>query len=240
MIDMHCHILPGIDDGSKNLEESMLILENAATSGVTDIIFTPHYIKGTKYCYDNRAKKQLTEILVEAMKRTDLEINVHFGNEVYIDQNIPEMLENGEIATLAGSRYLLLELPVATEDLSAPDLIFRLKSQGITPIIAHPERYDYFTRDLKKIDRYLELGCLMQGDYMSILGKYGKAAKKSLTKLLKANKIQMLASDIHHSSSDYHIPEVEKKLMKILKSDDKIQNLMIENPERIIKNLDIK
>lgn len=239
MIDIHCHLMPGVDDGAKDLNETLVMFENAYTSGVTDMILTPHYIKGTKYSHNNEAKSKITAILKEALKRADIDINIHFGNEVYIDDDILTMLQNGEISTLAGSKYILIELPVSSEDKAAGNLFFRLRSEGYVPIIAHPERYNYFQKHPEKVDEYIELGCLLQGDYMSLLGKYGKKAQKTLKALLKQDKISFLSSDIHHSHNDYHLPEVEKRVKKIVKSEEKLNLLFIDNPEKVIKNQEI-
>lgn len=236
MIDIHCHLMPGVDDGSKDLDETLAMFENAYTSGVTSMILTPHYILGTKYCLKNSAKDQVTEILREALRRTDIDINVYYGNEVYIDDKLPELIEAGEISTLAGSRYLLVELPVNSEDKNAGNVFFRLKSMGITPIIAHPERYIYIQKHPEKVMKYIELGCLLQGNYMSLLGKYGKKAQKTLKVLLKNDVIAFLGSDIHHSHNEYHLPEAEKAVRKIVKSDEKIEELFERNAEKVIKD----
>lgn len=239
MIDTHCHIMPGVDDGSKNLEESLIIFENAATSGVTDVVLTPHYIKETRYQYNNNSKQKLLEILKEALKRADIDLNIYYGNEVYIDESVLDLLKKGEISTLANSRYLLIELPLYYESHSTPEVIFELMSHDIVPIIAHPERYTYFQQHPRKIDRYLELGCLLQGNYQSLFGKYGSKAKSTLKTLLKEDKIHLLASDTHHASDDYYLPEAAKKVYKIVKSRRKVHELFVDNPERIIKNEEV-
>ena len=236
MIDIHCHHMPGVDDGSKDLNETLAMFENAVTSGVTDMILTPHYIKGTKYSLNNDAKGKITDILREALKRADIDLNIHFGNEAYIDDRLPEMIAAGEVSTLAGSRYILLELPVAAEDNNAGNIIFRLRSNSITPIIAHPERYIYFQKHPEKVMKYIELGCLLQGNYMSLFGKYGRKAKNTLKTLLRNDVISFLGSDIHHEQNEYHLPEAQKAVLKIVKSEKKVQELFIDNPDKVIKN----
>ncbi len=240
MIDIHCHLMPGVDDGSKDLDETLAMFENAYTSGVTSMILTPHYIKGTKYNLKNSAKRQVTEILREALRRADIDIAVYYGNEVYIDDKLPEMIESGEVATLANSRYVLVELPVNSEDKNAGNVFFRLRSLGYTPIIAHPERYIYFQKHPEKVMEYIELGCLLQGNYMSLLGKYGKKAQKTLKIFLKHDLISVLGSDVHHAHNEYHLPEAEKAVMKIVKSEEKVQKLFIDNAETIIKGKTIR
>ena len=240
MIDIHCHLLPAIDDGEKTLEGSLKIFRNAANAGISQIILTPHYIKGTDYCFDNDSKDKIIEIVKEALRREKLKIKIYTGNEAYIDRELPELVEKGEVATLANSRYLLLELPINSEDNSAGDVIFRLKSMGITPIIAHPERYEYFKARPDRVKHYLDLGCLMQGDYHSLLGKYGKRARKTLKILIKRGQISFLGSDTHKYTQDYRLAEAERVVLKITKDRGKLEELFYKNPEKVIKNKEVK
>ena len=236
MIDIHCHLMPSVDDGAKDLEETLAMFENAYTSGVTDIILTPHYIKGTKYEINNEQKEKITNILREALRRTDMDINIYYGNEVYIDNDLVDMIKEKKVATLANSRYVLVELPVNSMDNNAGNVFFNLRSNGYIPIIAHPERYVYFQKHPEKVMDYIKLGCLLQGDYMSLLGKYGKKAKKTLKILLKNGVIKFLSSDIHHSYNDYHIPEAEKRTLRIVKDENIVNKLFVENPESVIND----
>ena len=236
MIDIHCHLMPSVDDGAKDLEETLAMFENAYTSGVTDIILTPHYIKGTKYEINNEQKEKITNILREALRRTDMDINIYYGNEVYIDNDLVDMIKDKKVATLANSRYVLVELPVNSMDNNAGNVFFNLRSNGYIPIIAHPERYVYFQKHPEKVMDYIKLGCLLQGDYMSLLGKYGKKAEKTLKVLLKNGVIKFMSSDIHHSYNDYHIPEAEKRTLKIVKDENIVNKLFVENPESVIND----
>jgi protein-tyrosine phosphatase len=228
--------MPSVDDVAKDLEETLAMFENAYTSGVTDIILTPHYIKGTKYEINNEQKEKITNILREALRRTDMDINIYYGNEVYIDNDLVEMIKDKKVATLANSRYVLVELPVNAMDNNAGNVFFNLRSNGYIPIIAHPERYIYFQKHPEKVMDYIKLGCLLQGDYMSLLGKYGKKAKKTLKILLKNGVIKFMSSDIHHSYNDYHIPEAEKRTLKIVKDENIVNKLFVENPESVIND----
>lgn len=236
MIDIHCHILPGIDDGAKDLHTSLTMLEKAAQAGITDVIVTPHFIKDSKYNFGNHPKSQILDILRTAVQQANIDINIYLGNEIYLDLDILKLLDADRIATLADSRYLLIELPVLNEDTSAKDILFDIISSGYTPIIAHPERYHYFQAQPTKIQEYLDLGCLMQGDYQSLHGRYGRHAKKALTSYLKKGQIHFLASDQHHASEEYHIPETYQKLHKILGSADKARDLLENNPRHILTN----
>lgn len=248
MIDIHCHLLPGIDDGVKTLDESMQVLRQAEHEGVTDIILTPHYMKGTVYNADNLKKWQLLQELKERAKKEGISVRFYLGNEIYIDEQLPDMLKGytGEpvaesekeliyqVSTLNSRRYVLIELPVQNEDKSAKQTLFRLVQKGFIPIIAHPERYFYVQRDEHYVDDLVKAGCLLQGDYLALTGKYGKAAEKTLKKLLFANKIFCLASDMHKPGEGYKLDVTRKKLMRIVKNQAKIKELLEDNPKRIL------
>lgn len=239
MFDIHCHLMPGVDDGSVDLKETIAMFKNAHDHGITDMILTPHYIKGTKYNINNDAKSKITDILREALRRAELNINIHYGNEAYIDHKMIELIEDGEVSTLGQTKYLLVELPVVAMDRNAGNLFFELIAKGYTPVIAHPERYHYFQKEPTLIEEYLKLGCLLQGNYMSLFGKYGAKAKKTLKTLLKQGKISFLCSDIHHAYHDYRLAEAKKKVLKIVKNADKVNDLFYNNAKRLIDNTEV-
>jgi protein-tyrosine phosphatase len=138
MRDLHNHLLFGIDDGSRNIDESVELLKQMEEEHVTDIMLTPHYIIGSNYNANNAKKKKL---LNELKKKT--KINLYYGNEVYIDNDVVEYIKKGEISTLNDSRYLLVEFPLNEKLDLAFTLIQNIIKCGYVPIIAHPERYHY-------------------------------------------------------------------------------------------------
>lgn len=237
MIDIHCHILPGIDDGSPDLVTTLAILKNAAEAGVTDAILTPHYIKNTRYSFNNASKEAILKIIKTATEQAGIPINLYLGNEIFYDLDIHSMLVGRKIASLNNSRYLLIEFPVQNEDKSAKDTLFKLICDGYIPVIAHPERYPYFQARSKKIYEYRELGCLMQGDYLSLSGRYGKHAERALKKFLKAGKIDILASDVHKPTDKYWLDEAYRVVDKLTRGQAK--KLFEDNPRRILDNSDI-
>lgn len=239
MKDIHCHILMGIDDGSISLENSLEILKKAQEEGVTDIMLTPHYIKNSKYNADNQTKIQLMNILQEAMKKENMNINLYIGNETYIDENIIQLIKERKVATLNNSRYILIELPVANQRHDLKEIFFELIRNNYIPIIAHPERYLYFQKDISKLDEYIEMGVLLQGDYQSLFGHYGKKAEKTLKKLLKNQMIQFLGSDTHRSKDGYNMKILKKKLLKIIKNEETIETLLYKNFDKVINNEEI-
>lgn len=236
MIDIHCHILNEIDDGSRSFNESIDLIKKAVDNGITDIVITPHYIRNTKYNANNLKKEALLQEIKQEINKQKININLYLGNEIYVDDNILELINEKEVKTLNNSKYVLIELPIRSELQNMQDIIFNLIKNDYIPIIAHPERYVYIQKDLTKINDYIEMGALMQGDYQSLFKKYGTPAYKTLKKLLKDNKIIFLASDIHRSTEDYNQDKLQKLLKKIVKNKDLIENLLITNPKKIINN----
>lgn len=236
--DIHSHILFGIDDGASNIEESLKILQSAYKEGVIDIILTPHYMPNTKYVVDNKTKLDLMNKLKLKLREEDININLYLGNEILINENIVEDLKNNKCMSLNNTKYVLVEMPIGNYMNSSLNIFFELIRNGYVPILAHPERYIYFQKDYDLIDKYLELGVLLQGNYKSLFGKYGKYAKKLLTKLLKDGKISFLASDIHHVE-DYELKKMHKKLKKIVKDETVIDKITASNYNLLIQNKDI-
>ena len=236
MKDIHCHILNGIDDGSKTIEESIEILREACNNGITDIVLTPHYIKNSSYSCNNKKKNRLLNILKEEASNNNIDINLYLGNEIMIDEDIIELIKKGEASTINDTKYVLIEFPMHSLNNNIEDILFLMIRNGYVPIIAHPERYSYVQKNIELVDNYIELGAILQGNYQSLFGMYGKDAKKTLIKLLKDNKISLLASDIHHDSMDYRIEKTKKKLKRVIKSEDIINDLLINNFDKIINN----
>ncbi len=244
MIDIHNHIMPGIDDGSPDMATSLAMLEKAERAGITDIILTPHYIKGSIYNANNVKKWQVFNELRQAAIGAGRRVNLYLGNEVYIDGKLAEMLaayvgkttpEMYEISTLNSTKYVLVEFPIRTEDKTAKNTLFSLVQMGFVPVIAHPERYIYVQENPEKVDELIGMGCLLQGNYLSLTGRYGKRAEKTLKRLLFGNKIFCLASDIHKYTDEYQVELVRKKLMRILRSEQAIQDLLVNNPRRVLR-----
>lgn len=228
----------GIDDGSKTLEESMIMLERLSNEGVTDVMLTPHYIENSKYNCNNKEKKQLFKEIKKEAQNRGISINIYLGNEVMVNNNIMNLF-NTEIATLNASKYLLIELPMDKEFDDLDLVIKELTNNGVTPIIAHPERYSYVKDNYKWIQQYLKMGVLFQSNYESLFGKYGKEAKKTLKKLLKHNMVHFLASDIHHGNSKCNLKKLHKKLKRIIRDENTIDDLLNNNFTKVIKNEDI-
>ena len=242
MIDTHAHILPGIDDGAKTFEDSIAMLRRAEANDITDIILTPHYLRGTKYNTQNAKKWELYQELKEKTSSAGININLYLGNEIYIDAGLPEMLAGYvgkktdlmyEVSTLNSTKYVLVELPVRAEERTAKSILMAVIKMGFVPLIAHPERYYYVQDNLEVVNEYLKMGCLLSGDILALVGKYGKREERTLKKLLHDNRIFCLATDAH-KPADYELGGAKKKLLKIVREEAIIEELTIGNPRRII------
>lgn len=207
MKDIHNHLLYGIDDGSTSLEQSIKILNILEKGGVTDIVVTPHYIEGTNYNSNNKTKQSLLKKLQKHTK-----IKLYLGQESYIDNNLIELIQKDEISTINNTKYLLIEFPLTEKLEYANNIIFNLRDKGYIPIIAHPERYHYL--NLEDFIYLKDIGCLLQGNITSLVGKYGTNAKKNLTLLLKKHMVDVLGTDNH--GHYINIEECLDKLNKII------------------------
>lgn len=240
MIDVHNHVLFGIDDGSKNLEESINILKNMYSIGYTDVIATPHYISNNLYDTNNKKKKEILEILKNKLREDNIPMNLYLGNEVFIQDNIDKKIINGKIYSLNNSQYILIELPLNERINDDLDIIYELITTGAKVVLAHPERNRVFQQDIKELDNFLELGVLLQGNIDSLSGKYGKKAKTIFKIILKKRQYFVLGSDIHHDKTKY-FKRFKKLKNKIIKLTDKtyFDELTSINPQKIINDENI-
>ena len=235
MIDFHAHVLPGIDDGSRSMEESVEIVKNAYQCGVTDLIVTPHFILGSIYNSNNQKKKKLLEELKKKVK--DIPIHLYLGNEVFVEPNMLDLLKKGEITTLNQSRYLLFELPRGNKYKEVKEIVFQLKVNGCIPVIAHPERYVHFRKHPEIVEELIDQGVLFQCNIGSFYGMYGKEAKKFFLLMLKHHMIHFICSDVHRSTDPFYpkVKNFQKDLTKYL-SKEEVNELLEENARHIIKD----
>ena len=234
MLDIHSHILYGIDDGSRTKEESIELLRYLESQGVKKIIVTPHYIENTLYEATISKKKK---IIKELEKETN--IKLYIGNEVYFSDKTLDLLKEKKLSCLNDSRYLLIELPMSSKIKDLDEMIFDLTISGIVPIIAHPERYSYVQNDIKYLDKLKESGALFQSNYGSLTGTYGKKAEKTIKKLLKNGYISFMGTDIHHIDHKTDIELASKKLRKIVKNEKIVEDITTNNIQKVIDNIEI-
>lgn len=236
MIDIHSHLLFGVDDGSRTLEESVHVIKKLSEVGYTDIILTPHYINDSTYVSTREENLDVLKRLKVGLIRNNVNVNLYLGNEIYIDSEIANLLKNNIISSLNDTKYLLIELPMSGENEIYYDVFLDLINMGYKVILAHPERYISFQKDFNKVYELKELGVLLQSNVGSILGDYGKGAKKTIKRLLKENLITFMGTDIHHNKEEYTFVEKAKKKMGKYLTQKQINNIFENNAKVLLKD----
>ena len=235
MIDIHSHLIYGVDDGTKTKEESIEILKNLRDNNITDIILTPHYIVDTGYTSSKIDNIKIYKELKKELEQNKIDINIYLGNEIYIDRNILNYVEKNEMCTLNNTEYILIELPMSGVYPDYFDIINNLINDGCKVILAHPERYTSFQKDFNKILELNEIGVLFQCNYGSILGEYGHEAKKCMKNILKNKLVSFMGTDIHKNKNNYdYIDKSINKMSKYL-SIDEINDITENNAKKIIE-----
>ena len=218
MTDVHSHILFGIDDGSRTISESVELLKKLKSVGFNNVILTPHFILDSTYNSNYESNIKIYNELKERLTSENIDINIYLGNEIFIDKNIPTLLEKNIITSLNQTKYVLVEFPMHNKLLNLEDMLYSIRSKGYEVVIAHPERYDAFKEDYSIVDTLREDGFLFQSNYSSILGYYGKDSIKLLKYMLKRHYIDFLGTDIHRIEKTYVIDnfkKIEKNIIKI-------------------------
>lgn len=229
MTDVHSHILFGIDDGSRTISESVELLKKLKSVGFNNVILTPHFILDSTYNSNYESNIKIYNELKERLIDENIDINIYLGNEIFIDKNVPTLLEKNIITSLNGTKYVLVEFPMHNKLLNIEDILYEIRSKGYEVVIAHPERYDAFKEDYSIVDTLREDGFLFQSNYSSILGYYGKDSIKLLKYMLKRHYIDFLGTDIHRIEKTYVIDnfkKIEKHIIKVTGSEyyNKIQS----------------
>lgn len=195
MVDIHSHILPGIDDGSSDLAESLRMLEIAAESGTTDIVATPH--ANLEYEFDPAV---VAEKLEELRTANPTSVKIHQGCDFHLDYDlIQDAVANPAKFTINGHSYLLIELADVFPTQTIPPILDVLIRAGMTPILTHPERYFGLRGKEDEIKEWVMRGCLVQVTGQSLLGVFGSTARKMSERLLDDQMIHFIASDAHRS-----------------------------------------
>lgn len=235
MIDFHSHIIFEVDDGANSLEKSVKLLKEAEMAGFNSIILTPHYMEDY---YEHPADeiKEKIEILRNICQKENINLKLYQANEIYIANDMVDLLKNNMASTVNRSQYVLFELPMHEEPLNLLEVIYSLKENNIIPIIAHPERYIYVQKDISKLNDLLDMGVLFQSNYGSIIGQYGSTCKKTIKNLLKNNCIHFLGSDVHRPETVYYsLEKAKKKLIKLL-GKEKFEELSEINAQKVLDN----
>lgn len=235
MIDFHSHVVYDVDDGAKTLEDTVDMIKEAENAGFTDIIATPHYMENY-FEKDASEIKEKIEKIQQELREQKIKVNIYQGNEIYISSDIIENIKNNICTTLNDSKYVLFELPMNTKPHNIEEIVYLILADKKIPVIAHPERYDYIQKNPNSLIDLIDEGVLLQANYGSIIGQFGKDSKKTLEKLLKNNMIHFFGTDVHRKESLYlRMDKIKKELRKVI-SDNKIEELTTLNPKLVLEN----
>lgn len=215
MIDIHCHILPNIDDGPNNIELSLSMARQAVDEGITHIVATPHHRNGH---FDNIKADILIEVqkLNNRLQQENIPITILPGQETRINGGMLEDYENGNILTLNDTnRYVFVEFPPNDVPAYTAHLFFELKLKGLIPVIVHPERNRAIIEKPNRLYRLIKDGSLSQVTAASIVGKFGKKIQKFSLELIEHSLVHFVASDAHNvTSRSFHMQEAFQEISK--------------------------
>lgn len=234
-IDIHCHILPGVDDGSPDMATSLEMLRIAEKNGITHMILTPHH-KPMHHNVSPEHNVAYRKRLREAAKDAGIEVKLFSGNEIYYSDETMEELIDGKICSLAGSDYVLVEFHPTNPYKAIQNAVSRVQAAGFIPIIAHVERYSDIVAHPSRVKDLIEMGSFIQVNASSIMGKYGFGISHFTKKLLKEELVHFVASDAHDTGR--RAPNlldcrnyVERKY-----GEDYGKKLFFTNPANVIRN----
>ena len=196
-IDIHSHLLPGLDDGVQSYEESEDVILLFQKMGYKKLITSPHVMSDT---YKNTTEKILSRLakLQTYLKNQDIDVEIQAAAEYYLDEQVFKMVENDQKMLTFGNKYLLFETNFLNEPFNMKEFIFLATTKGYKPVLAHPERYLYLQENVDKARDLLDRGVLFQINIGSISGSNGKPAQTTALKLIDRGWIHLLGSDCHH------------------------------------------
>lgn len=231
MIDLHSHILPELDDGSQSLEESLAMARLAVRSGVTVMVATPH-------CADDRAKEVAAawRLLREALRDTGIPLKLCLGMEIFGTPDTVRLLRAKRLFPLNGSRYPLIEFSFRSTGEEETRILRQVIRSGYRPLVAHPERYPYVRENPELINLWVRMGCLLQVNRGSLMGRFGYGPQWMAEELMERGFVTAVATDAHS-------PQVRTPWMKDVQelltqeySPQLARRLLLSNPYRILKN----
>ncbi len=233
-VDIHCHILPGVDDGARNREEAIAMARLAESTGTRSIIATPHHIPRSPLSAVDEASKRARQ-LQQVLDWAEVAVKIHAGQENNARENLIARFDEHEAVALNDTRYMLVEPPFRTYPDFLEGLLAALIQKGVIPVIAHPERNIHVQRDLQIVSRLLGMGALIQVNTGSLLGSYKEPAKEAATALLQEDMVHVIATDSHSDSGPF-VPNMQRgfDVVAAQVGEEKAWVLARDNPSRIL------
>lgn len=241
MIDIHAHILPGLDDGSQNLEISLEMAVQAVKGGVDRMVMTPHCNipdMFDNYNDENRLWYRM-QTFRRQVKEAGIPLTLYTGMEVFGTPEVPSHLEKGRLLTINDTKYLLIEFPFFGSPYYATDILSEICHMHYAPIVAHPERYEYVQNDPELVDFWIRMGCGIQVNKGSLLGRFGRAAYYTGIRLLEEGMVSCIASDAHHSEWRTTFMDEVRMMISREYGESYADFLTRLNPERILEGKEL-
>ncbi len=234
--DIHCHILPGVDDGPHTLEQSIAMAKAFVAGGVRHVFATPHHIAGTAWTLSIDQLHQRIDRLQSVFQAHNIPLTLHPGMEIALHYHLADELSNNTLLALGNSNCYLLEAPFQLFRNDLLDIVIAFKNGGKDVILAHPERIPFFQKNISSLDRLINQNIMTQVNIASLLGQFGKKAKNTALYLAENNRIHFVASDSH--GPDTRRPPTEKEWLKLeqILGPEGIQSTCIDNPARLLGN----
>lgn len=235
--DIHCHMLPGLDDGAFYMDESLEMARMAASHRTIAIVCTPHMMPSSTY--DRETLLSVFRKTCTAIRSNNINIKLALGQEVFLDENYKKtavFLETGKFFTINHSIYPLVEFDPYRNINSVYEMIAELTSRGFVPIIAHPERYEFAAEDYHTLNRMKSMGALLQINKGSIVGSFGRSAKRIAEYLLEERLADFAASDAHSPYRRTAPLEETHEIISEYYSIDYANFLLSSNPLRVLRN----
>ena len=237
MIDIHSHILPGFDDGARDIFDTLEMVEIAEKSGITTIVATPHCnIPGAYTNYFGEEYKECIQMVREAVRAEGMSVKILPGAEIFGTPEVPELLQQGKLMTLNNSRYLLMEFDFGEDPDIINMILDEVRTMKVLPVIAHAERYTCVQRDPNLVYDWRSKGYPIQINKGSFRGKFGRVEKEIAYLLMEHHLVSVIASDAHRP--DFRTPNMKRAFEELSMAypDEYLDMVFEENPRRICMN----
>lgn len=233
MIDLHSHILPGLDDGASGMDQTVLMLKQLTVAGFHTVYATPHVVEEQSFLSPERIVAAV-DAAKAAVREQGITIDIRAGAEILIFPDLIKWLQAGQLVTLGNEgKYLLLELPMLSIPAYTDKVFFDLQVNGVTPILAHPERHALLGQDPERLLEWANKGILFQLDLRSLSGRYGPDVRHTALNIVRSGLVHFIGSDIHRPSQ-HPIPfEEELSQLYDLIGSEKYHQLTEENPDKV-------
>lgn len=234
MIDLHAHMLPGLDDGPAKLEESLEMAAVYEAAGFSRVAMTPHWVLGSAWQPSREKVLKWVEGLQKALERQGVALEVVPGMEVAMTLGISKRLERGEVIPLNNGRYMLVEPPFQQMPVGWEQILFEISASGYRVLVAHPERCTHLVREPEAIQEMVKMGVGLQINWKSLLGRYGQTVKETAWSFLERGLGHILATDGHRAEdiSPEKLHRVKRDLIERL-GEERVDTLIVKNPERV-------